>query len=94
MTAATRPRVQLIGFARVPVAAGQSLTVHFQVDAGRLAVTGEDGTLGVDPGPLRLIAGPSAADAGVTAEVSIGGKRRVLGERALHTPWSTAESLS
>ncbi|GAA3288709.1 beta-glucosidase [Arthrobacter citreus] len=89
-----RPRVQLIGFARVPVAAGQSLTVHFQVDAGRLAVTGEDGTLGVDPGPLRLIAGPSAADAGVTAEVSIVGKRRVLGERALRTPWSTAESLS
>lgn len=87
-----RPAVQLIGFARVGIAAGETLTVHFRVDAARLAVTGEDGALAVDPGPLRLIAGPSAADAAATASVSIIGERRVLGERALRTPWSVASA--
>jgi beta-glucosidase-like glycosyl hydrolase len=87
-----RPAAQLIGFARVGIAAGETLTVHFHVDAARLAVTGEDGALAVDPGPLRLIAGPSAADAAATASVSIIGERRVLGERALRTPWSVASA--
>ncbi|SMH42727.1 beta-glucosidase [Rathayibacter oskolensis] len=87
-----RPVVQLLGYARVPIAAGERLAVHFHVDAARLAVTGEDGTLGVDPGPLRLIAGPSAADAAATADVAITGERRVLGERALRTPWSVASA--
>lgn len=89
-----RPHVQLIGFARIPIASGESRTVHFQVDAARLAVTGEDGALGVDPGPLRLIAGPSAADAAVSAEVTIVGERRLLAERSLRTPWSAAESVT
>ncbi|QHF25645.1 glycosyl hydrolase [Rathayibacter sp. VKM Ac-2804] len=83
-----RPAAQLLGYARVPIAAGESLTVHFHVDAARLAATGEDGALSVDPGPLRLIAGPSAADAAQTADVALTGARRVLAERALRTPWS------
>lgn len=83
-----RPAVQLIGFARISIGSGESRTVHFHVDAARLAVTGEDGELGVDPGPLRFIAGPSAADAAVVAEVSIVGKRHLLARRALRTPWS------
>ncbi|NQX05000.1 glycoside hydrolase family 3 C-terminal domain-containing protein [Rathayibacter sp. VKM Ac-2856] len=83
-----RPTVQLIGYARVPIAAGESLTVHFHVEAARLASTGVDGALSVDPGPLRLIAGPSAADAAQTADVALTGERRVLAERALRTPWS------
>ncbi|PPG85708.1 glycoside hydrolase family 3 N-terminal domain-containing protein [Rathayibacter sp. AY1H2] len=89
-SAVVRPVAQLIGFARVPIAAGETMTVHFHVDAARLAVTGEDGRLAVDPGPLRLTAGASAADAAVTAEVSITGERRLLAERALRTPWSVA----
>ena len=83
-----RPAAQLLGYARVRIAAGQSLTVHFHVEAARLAATGEDGALSVDPGPLRLIAGPSAADAAQTADVALTGARRVLTERALRTPWS------
>ncbi|TDX77373.1 beta-glucosidase/beta-xylosidase [Rathayibacter sp. PhB151] len=83
-----RPAAQLLGYARVPIAAGESLTVHFHVEAARLAATGEDGALSVDPGPLRLIAGPSAADAAQTADVTLTGARRVLAERALRTPWS------
>lgn len=89
-----RPAVQLIGYARVSIGSGESRTVSFHLDAARLAVTGEDGALGVDPGPLRLIAGPSAAAAAVTAEVTIVGERRVLGERALRTPWSMGVSIS
>jgi beta-xylosidase len=89
-----RPHVQLIGYARISIGSGESRTVHFQVDAARLAITGEDGALGVDPGPLRLIAGPSAAEAAVIAEVTIVGERRLLAERALRTPWSASESMS
>ncbi|GAB2727850.1 fibronectin type III-like domain-contianing protein [Arthrobacter bambusae] len=83
-----RPAVQLIGYARIPIGSGESRTVSFRVDAARLAITGEDGALGADPGPLRLIAGPSAAEAAVTAEVAIIGERRLLAERVLRTPWS------
>lgn len=83
-----RPAVQLIGYARIPIGSSESRTVSFHVDAARLAITGVDGTLGVDPGPLRLIAGPSAAEAAVTAEVTIIGERRLLAERVLRTPWS------
>jgi beta-glucosidase/beta-xylosidase len=88
-----RPAVQLIGYARVPIGAGESRTVSFHLEAARLAVTGEDGALGVDPGPLRLIAGPSATAAAVTAEVTIVGERRLLTERALRTPWSIGVSI-
>ncbi|UVJ41297.1 glycoside hydrolase family 3 N-terminal domain-containing protein [Arthrobacter sp. CJ23] len=89
-----RPAAQLIGYARIPIRSGETRTVSFHVDAARLAITGEDGTLGVDPGPLRLIAGPSAAEAPVTAEVTIIGERRLLAERALRTPWSIAVPIS
>lgn len=89
-----RPAVQLIGYARVSIGTGESRTVSFHLDAARLAVTGEDGALGVDPGPLWLIAGPSAAAAAVTAEVTIVGERRLLGERSLRTPWSMGASIS
>ena len=89
-----RPAVQLIGYARIPIRSGESRTVTFHVDAARLAVTGEDRALGVDPGPLRLIAGPSAAEAAVTADVSIVGERRLLAERAMRTPWSLGAPIT
>jgi beta-xylosidase len=88
-----RPQVQLIGYARISIRSGESRTVHFHVDAARLAITGEDGALGVDPGPLQLIAGPSAADAAVMVEVTVVGERRLLAERALRTPWSATEPV-
>ncbi|MGX9901147.1 fibronectin type III-like domain-contianing protein [Arthrobacter sp. SA17] len=86
--------MQLIGYARISIRSGEARTVSFHLDAARLAITGEDGLLGVDPGPLRLIAGPSAADAAVMAEVTIVGERRLVAERALRTPWSIAASVS
>lgn len=89
-----RPAIQLIGYARVPIGSGESRTVSFHLEAARLAVTGEDGALGVDPGPLRLIAGPSATEPAVTAEATIVGERRLLAERALRTPWSIGASIS
>ena len=89
-----RPAVQLIGYARIPIASGESRKVSFKIEAARLAVTGEDRALGIDPGPLRLIAGPSAAEAAVTAEVTIIGERRLLAERALRTPWSVGVPIT
>jgi len=89
-----RPAVQLIGYARIPIASGESRKVSFKIEAARLAVTGEDRALGIDPGPLRLIAGPSAAEAAVVAEVTIIGERRLLAERALRTPWSVGVPIT
>jgi beta-xylosidase len=83
-----RPAAQLLGFARVPVDAGESRTIHFHVEAARLAATGEDGALAVEPGPVHLVAGPSAADAALSVDVAVVGERRLLSERALRTPWS------
>lgn len=89
-----RPAVQLIGYARIPIASGESRTVSFQIEGARLAITGEDRALGIDPGPLRLIAGPSSAEAAVVAEVTIIGERRLLAERALRTPWSVGAPIT
>ena len=89
VSSTVRPVKQLIGFARVPIAAGECRTVNFQLDAARLAVTGSDGALAVEPGPLRLTAAPDAgAEAAATADLAIVGDRNVLQERALRTPWS------
>ncbi|MGV8883322.1 MAG: beta-glucosidase [Rhodoglobus sp.] len=84
-----RPVVQLIGYARVPIAARQSATVTFDVDVARLAATGEDGILSINPGPVRLMAGPSAADVALSSDVTITGEPRALIERVLRTPWSS-----
>ena len=85
-----RPLVQLVGFARVPVAAGESVTVRFHLEAARLAATGADGRLGLEPGEVVLSAGPSATDRPVAAQVGVVGERRVLTQRSLRTPWSLA----
>lgn len=82
-----RPEAQLIAFARVELSSGASRTVLFDVDTARLAVTGADGRLAVEPGAVILAAGPSAADRIHQTRVQLAGPRRVLRLRALRTPW-------
>lgn len=83
-----RPDVQLVGFARIHVPAGQRRTVRFTLEAARLAATGADGRLAVDPGVVVLSAGPSAADRPVEARVRLSGDRCILLARAGRTAWA------
>lgn len=57
-----RPVAQLVGYARVDLAAGASARVRFDVPTSRLAFTGRDGHRIVDPGRVELWVGPSVAD--------------------------------
>ena len=52
-----RPVRQLIGYARVPLRAGQSRTVGFEVHADRTAFTGRDGDRVVEPGVVTFAVG-------------------------------------
>lgn len=92
VTPVVRPVVQLVGFARLDLAAGATRTVRFHLDAARLAVTGVDGTLGVEPGTVVLSAGPSAADLPVTGRVEVAGPRSALRQRSSRTDWSVVEA--
>ena len=85
-----RPTVQLVGYARLPLPAGATRTVRFRLEAARLAATGVDGLLALEPGDVVFSSGPSAADLPLTAPVRIVGSRRVLPRRGLRTPWSLA----
>lgn len=92
VTPVVRPTVQLVGFARLDLPAGAVRTVRFQLDAARLACTGADGTLGVEPGSVVLSAGASAAERPVAATVELVGPRAAVGRRALRTPWSVVDA--
>ena len=82
-----RPTRQLIGFARVPVAAGAAVTVTFTVHADRTAFTGADLFRIVEPGQLELLVGTSVADVACRGTVWLtGATRRVGVGRAMLTP--------
>ncbi|MCK2037470.1 glycoside hydrolase family 3 C-terminal domain-containing protein [Microbacterium sp. SSW1-49] len=85
--AVVRPEAQLVGFARVRIPAGRRRTVRFTLEAARLAVTGIDGRLGVDPGTVVLAAGPSVADRACAIRVRLVGPRHVVLARAGRTAW-------
>ena len=80
----TLPAQQLIGFARVDLAAGAARTVTFTVPMSLLAYTGATGDVVMEPGPVELSAGSSSADIRAKATLNVTGARRVFrgGERA------------
>ncbi|MBW8761999.1 MAG: glycoside hydrolase family 3 C-terminal domain-containing protein [Microbacterium sp.] len=82
-----RPEAQLIGFARIRVPAGARKTVRFTLEAARLAATGIDGRLSVDPGTVMLAAGPSVANRACATAVRITGARHLVLARAGRTAW-------
>ncbi len=62
-TLVATPRKALVGFARVPLKAGQSKKVTFTVTAQQLSlVVGKDGKREVRPGNLQIQVGGSSAD--------------------------------
>jgi hypothetical protein len=67
-----RPEKQLVGFARVPLAAGETCTVSFEVDASALAYYDEAMRLVVEPGEVRF----SVGDLSISAALI--GKERTI----------------
>ena len=73
-----RPVNRLIGYRRVPLAAGESATVTFEVPADLSVFTGRDGNKIVEPGLLELRLGASSADVRMRALVELTGHTRVV----------------
>jgi beta-glucosidase len=58
----TRPVLELKGFVRVGLAAGEARTVTFEVPAGQLGFHGHDLSYQVEPGVLEVLVGTSSSD--------------------------------
>jgi beta-xylosidase len=89
----TRPVTQLIGFARVGLAAGESAEVSFTVHSDRLSFTGRTLERIVEPGEVTFRVG-TAADtfAGPVSIQLVGPTRIIHGERVMDTPAVVAQS--
>jgi beta-glucosidase len=74
----TRPAEQLIGFARVPLAPGQSREVRFSVDATQFAFTGLDDAFAVEPCRVDFFVGFDADDRRQEGSFELEGDRRIL----------------
>jgi len=91
-TGVTRPALQLAGFRRVPLRAGETAVVSFGIAASQLGCSGTDGRFTLHPGTVSLSAGASSADLRGTVAVAITGPAADLeGRRSyLSTPAITA----
>jgi len=80
-----RPVQRLIGYARVPLKAGESASVRFTVPADLASFTGVDGQRRVEPGELQLRFGASSTDIPLAAGITLTGPvRSVDHTRRLH----------
>jgi beta-glucosidase len=83
----TRPTLELVGFARVPLDPGTSARVAFELHTDRVSFTGLDLQRVVEPGELRVHVGRSAGDLPLVRSIELVGPRRVVAEgRVLSTP--------
>ena len=78
-----RPAQQLIGFNRISLAAGESLTCKFRIDPSQLSYFDGAMALSIEPGAVRLSIGGCAADARLTAAFRITGPQRKLSQRQI-----------
>ncbi len=79
----TRPVKQLVGFARVSLAAGATRRVTFRLDPSQLAFFDAAMRFVVEPGDFQVMIGASAADVRLEGGFAIEGEERVLGMREL-----------
>ncbi|MFF1461939.1 glycoside hydrolase family 3 N-terminal domain-containing protein [Streptomyces sp. NPDC058330] len=79
----TRPQARLIGYARVPLAAGESRRVRFRFHADLVSFTGARGHRIVEPGDLELRFATSSAPADVrhTVRLRLTGPERTVDHR-------------
>ncbi|MDQ1205578.1 glycoside hydrolase family 3 N-terminal domain-containing protein [Microbacterium sp. SORGH_AS_0862] len=69
----TRPVAQLVGYARVTLAAGERATVEFVVPAARLAFSDRGYRRVVEPGALEVWVGPSCDERETAADTTLAG---------------------
>ena len=82
-----RPVIQLLGFARVPLKAGEKKTVTFTVHTDRLSYIGAEYTRIVDPGKITLSVGSSRSNLHFSKDIEIVGQvRSVPFDRVMRTP--------
>ncbi|WP_062317354.1 glycoside hydrolase family 3 N-terminal domain-containing protein [Demequina maris] len=77
----TRPVAQLVGFARVPLAAGESRRVTLDIPAARLAFSGRDLVRAVEPGEVELWVGTPVRRE-LEAVVALTGSRCAVGRES------------
>jgi beta-xylosidase len=77
----TRPVVRLIGYARVPLAAGEQVRVTFAVPADVTSFTGVHGRRIVEPGAVELRFGRSSAQFEATLPLRLAGEVREVGHQ-------------
>jgi beta-glucosidase len=83
LASVTRPVLQLAGFARVRIAAGESRRVRFHLDPAQLAFHDARQRLVVEPGEVRVFAGASSQDLRCEGSFAIRGRRRRLAMDAI-----------
>ncbi|WP_226344592.1 glycoside hydrolase family 3 N-terminal domain-containing protein [Agilicoccus flavus] len=82
-----RPRLQLVGFARVPLRAGEARRVSFEVHTDRTSFTGVDLRRIVEPGEFVVRVGTSSEDLPLEGRFTVTGDVRIVPEgRVLTTP--------
>jgi beta-glucosidase len=69
----TRPVKQLAGFARVPLAPGETRRVHFALDPSQLAFFDARMRFVIEPGEFRVMVGASSADVRAEGGFELGG---------------------
>lgn len=85
----TRPIIELVGYAKVPLEPGESTRVRFTLHADRTSFTGVDYRRIVEPGEFVVRVGSSSTDLPLQASFQITGGVREVGEgRVLTTPVS------
>ncbi|MFB8116819.1 glycoside hydrolase family 3 N-terminal domain-containing protein [Streptomyces sp. NPDC055962] len=79
----TRPEARLIGYARVPLAAGESRRVSFRFHPDLVSFTGSGGRRVVEPGDLelRFAASSDVADVRHTVRLRLTGPERTVDHR-------------
>ncbi len=85
-----RPVRQLIGFNRVSVPAGETVTCKFRVDVSQFGYFDETMKFAVEPGDVELIIAGGSDAIGLAAIVRLTGDRRVLSQRQIVATQATA----
>ena len=87
----TRPVAQLLGYARVPLAAGETATVRLTVPTTRLAFSDRQLRRVVEPGTVELFLGRSCEERIVESAVELVGEVHAVGTESPR--WAVAEVL-
>jgi beta-glucosidase len=86
VASATRPVLELKGFARLELAAGEKRRVRIEVPVEMLAFHGADMVRAVEPGEVQVMVGSSAADIRLRGRFEVVGPRKLTAtDRAVYS---------